>query len=64
MIILAGAKSSVADASIQVQMEAMEEALGCSLEKEVYPQHIYTDCTNVAEIIHKEDPTVSWRFKE
>lgn len=43
---------------------AMEVALWTCLEKKMYPDLIFTNCTTLVDLIYKDDQVVAWRYRE
>lgn len=63
-VILAGAYNSMAESSLQAELKTLEEALRNCVNMDLHPNHIYSDCTHVGELIHRDDLAMDWRLRE
>lgn len=57
IVIFPGANDIIVESSIQVEVIALEETVRRCLERKLYPQHIYTDCTSLVYMIYQEHLT-------
>lgn len=53
----------MADWSFEAEVKAMESALWTCLDRKLYPNYIFSDCTNLVDLMYKDDPLVMWRYK-
>lgn len=40
------------------------QALRSCANRELYPNHVYTNYTSLVELINREEQTVAWRYKQ
>lgn len=64
IIMLAGGRNGHTNSSIPAKVFALEKALKCCVERQLYPQNIDTGCAGLVEWMQTDDLVVNWWHKE
>lgn len=58
VVVFAGENEKV-ESSMHAELLALEEALRRCKNRKLFPQHVYSDCITIVELIHKEDRVIT-----